>query len=334
MKTIIIAEAGVNHNGDIALAKELIDVASEAGADLVKFQTFKAENIATKQAPTASYQKQNVGNARTQVEILKDLELNKEQHLELIEYSKKIGIEFFSTAFDFDSIDLLDDLNLLSTVKIPSGEINNIPYLRYLVKKPKRIFLSTGMATMSEIAFALEELGRLGVEKNCIDVLHCVSEYPTKPENVNLHNLNTIRTAFGVNVGFSDHTTSIEIPVAAVALGASVIEKHFTLSRNLAGPDHKSSLIPSELETMISGIRIVEKALGKNIRVPTETEMENKLAVRKSIVAARNISAGEIFDERNITTKRPGSGISPRLWDEVIGKKASRDFYVDELIQL
>ena len=334
MKTIIIAEVGVNHNGDIELAKELICAAADAKADLVKFQTFKTEDIATKLAPTAAYQKQNLIHANTQIEILKNLELSKEHHVDLIEYSKKVGIDLFSTAFDTVSIDLLDDLDLLSTVKIPSGEIDNVPYLRYLLREPKRIFLSSGMATMSEIGFALEEIERLGFNKDIIHVLHCVSEYPTAPEKVNLNVINTIRTAFQVKVGFSDHTTSTEIPIAAVALGASVIEKHLTLDRNLPGPDHKSSLTPIEMERMVSGIRIVESSLGSNSKNPSKTEIENKYAVRKSIVASRDIKAGEEFSGHNLTTKRPGNGISPKLWDEIIGRKASRDFRTDELIQL
>ena len=334
MKTLIIAEAGVNHNGDMGLAKELIAVAADAGADLVKFQTFIAANIISRYAPKAEYQKVATDPQESQQEMVRKLELTRDHHLELIDECKKQGIGFFSTAFDRDSIDLLEELGGSDIVKIPSGELTNLPYLRYLTRHGQQVLLSTGMANLGDIEAAIDVLEQTGTSRDRITVLHCTTEYPTPMEDVNLLAMVNIGKAFGVNVGYSDHTPGIEVPIAAVALGATVIEKHFTLDRNLPGPDHRASLEPGELKAMVQGIRNIEKALGDGIKRPGPSELKNKPIARKSIVAARSIKAGEVFSEDNLMSKRPGTGISPMRWDEVIGRVASRDFSEDELIEL
>ena len=332
-KTLIIAEAGVNHNGSIELARQLVDAAVAAGVDYVKFQTFKAEKIASRNATKASYQQKTTNANESQLAMLKKLELSKEDHLSLIEYCSKKNIQFLSTPFDLESIDLLRELGI-RLGKIPSGEITNLPYLRKMAKTFPQLILSTGMATMKEIEEALNVLLNTGANKNSIVILHCNTEYPTPFEDVNLLAMPSIGKKFGVSFGYSDHTKGIEVPIAAVALGAVVIEKHFTLDRNMEGPDHKASLEPQELIEMVNSIRNIEKAVGSSVKEPSPSELKNITIARKSIVAATNINKGEIFTEGNLTVKRPGSGISPMQWDAVLGKKASRDFEADELIEL
>ena len=334
MKTLIIAEAGVNHNGDMSLAKELIAAAAAAGADLVKFQTFIAANIISRSAPKAEYQKGATDPQESQQEMVRKLELTRENHLELIAECQKQGIGFFSTAFDQDSINLLEELGGADIVKVPSGELTNLPYLRYLTRHGKHVLLSTGMANLGEIEAAINVVEQAGTPRDKITVLHCTTEYPTPMEDVNLRAMVNIGKAFGVSVGYSDHTPGIEVPIAAVALGATVIEKHFTLDRTLPGPDHRASLEPDELKAMVQGIRNIEKALGDGIKRPSPSELKNKPIARKSLVAARPIKAGEAFSEDNLMAKRPGTGISPMQWDEVIGRTAPRDFSEDELIEL
>ncbi|EMS85304.1 N-acetylneuraminate synthase [Leptospira noguchii] len=334
MKTLIIAEAGVNHNGDLELARKLIDVAANAGADIVKFQTFKSERLVTKSAKKADYQNTTTDNAaESQYEMLKKLELSKENHEKLIQHCKQTGIEFLSTAFDLQSLAFLEQLNL-SRYKIPSGEITNLPYLQKIGSSGKPIILSTGMSTLGEIESALLVLETTGAKRDEITVLHCNTEYPTPYSDVNLSAMKSIADAFKIKVGYSDHTSGIEVSVAAVALGASVIEKHFTLDRSLPGPDHKASLEPNELKGMVRSIRNVELSLGDGIKKPSSSEFKNISIARKSIVAASSIKAGEIFTRENLTTKRPGDGISPMRLNEVIGLKAKRDFFEDELIDL
>jgi N,N'-diacetyllegionaminate synthase len=333
MKTLIIAEAGVNHNGDIALAKKLIAAAADAGADLVKFQTFIARNLVSKSAPKAEYQKNVTDPEESQQEMVRKLELSKENHLELIDECKRKGIGFFSTAFDLESVDLLEEFGS-KFVKVPSGELTNLPYLRYLTRTGKPVLLSTGMANLGEIEAAINVIEQAGTPRAKITVLHCTTEYPTPMEDVNLRAMVNIGNALGVKVGYSDHTSGIEIPIAAVALGATVIEKHFTLDRNLPGPDHRASLEPDELKAMVAGIRNIERALGDGIKRPSPSELKNKPIARKSLVAATDIKAGELFSVENLATKRPGTGVSPMLWDEVIGRSAPRDFNEDELIEL
>lgn len=332
-KTLIIAEAGVNHNGSIELARQLVDAAVAAGVDYVKFQTFKAEKIASRNATKASYQQKTTNANESQLAMLKKLELSKEDHLSLIEYCSKKNIQFLSTPFDLESIDLLSELGI-RLGKIPSGEITNLPYLRKMAKTFPQLILSTGMATMKEIEEALNVLLNTGANKNSIVILHCNTEYPTPFEDVNLLAMPSIGKKFGVSFGYSDHTKGIEVPIAAIALGAVVIEKHFTLDRNMEGPDHKASLEPQELIEMVNSIRNIEKAVGSSVKEPSPSELKNITIARKSIVAATNINKGEIFTEGNLTVKRPGSGISPMQWDAVLGKKASRDFEADELIEL
>jgi N,N'-diacetyllegionaminate synthase len=332
--TIIIAEAGVNHNGSIELAKQLVDKAVEAGADYIKFQTFKAANLVTRSALQADYQMRNIGSRdNSQYQMLKKLELSQEEHLELIGYCQQRGIHFFSTAFDSDSVEFLDSLHL-GLWKIPSGEITNYPYIKQIAQKQGDVILSTGMSTAEDIQNAVDVLLRWGKTKDQITILHCNTEYPTPFEDVNLRAMQTIKERFGTQVGYSDHTRGIEVPIAAVALGAAVIEKHFTLDRNMQGPDHKASLEPDELKAMVSAIRNIEKALGSAEKKVSESERKNIAIARKSIVAARNISKGEIFTEDNLTVKRPGTGISPMRWEEVLGTRAVRDFQKDELIEL
>jgi N,N'-diacetyllegionaminate synthase len=330
---LVIAEAGVNHNGDIGLAKKLIEVAAQAGADLVKFQTFRAADLATCAAQTAAYQKAAIGDQYSQLEMLQRLELSAEDHQILIDHCEEEGIGFFSTAFDATSIELLRSLGQ-RLFKIPSGEITNLPYLRHIGRMGKEVILSSGMATLRELEDAIEVLERSGTPRSDITVLHCTSEYPAPMEDVNLRAMQSIQKALGVAVGYSDHTLGIEIAIAAVAMGASVIEKHITLDRELPGPDHKASLEPAELREMIKSIRNLEMALGDGVKVPSVGEMSNREIARKSLVASREIKAGDFFSEENLTAKRPGTGISPMRWDEIIGARSPRDFSENELIEL
>ena len=333
INTLIIAEAGVNHNGSLEMAMQMVDAAVAAGADAVKFQTFKAEKVIAANAPKADYQKETTGSDESQLEMLKKLELDERAHTMLNQHCQDKGIQFLSTPFDLESIDLLNRLGL-EIFKIPSGEITNLPYLRKLGALKKRLILSTGMADLGEIKDALDVLSESGTLLENITVLHCNTEYPTPLEDVNLMAMLTIRNAFpGISIGYSDHTIGIEVSIAAVAMGASVIEKHFTLDRNLPGPDHRTSLEPHELTAMISGIRSIEKALGTGIKKPSPSELKNKPIARKSIVAATTIKKGETFTELNITVKRPGTGISPMRWDEIIGRKAAKSYQRDELIE-
>ena len=331
MSVFIIAEAGVNHNGSIDLAKKLIDVASESGADGVKFQTFKATNLATKSSEKANYQKKTTDHKENQFDMLKRLELNKEMHIELINYSKKKNIKFLSSPFDHDSIDLLEDLGL-EIFKIPSGEITNLPYLRKIGKLNKKIILSTGMSNIDEIKNALDILINSGSTKDNITVLHTNTEYPTIMKDVNLKAMKTIGKEFNIKFGYSDHTLGIEVDIAAVAMGASCIEKHFTLDCNMEGPDHKASLEPEELKSMVSAIRNIELALGSDQKKPSKSEFKNINVVRKSIVAKKKIKKGDVLCQNNLTVKRPGTGISPMKWDEIIGTKAKKNYDKDELI--
>ena len=331
-KTLIIAEAGVNHNGDIKLAKKLVDVASKAGVDYVKFQTFKADQLVNKSAKKASYQKSNTGNDDSQYSMLKKLELSESDHFTLIEYCKIKNVKFLSTAFDFDSIEFLKDK--IDFYKIPSGEITNLPYLEKVAKLNLDIVMSTGMANLNEVKAAFNVLVNNGITKDRITVLHCNTEYPTPMDDVNLRAMLTIQNELGVDIGYSDHTLGIEVPIAAVALGAKVIEKHFTLDRNLEGPDHKASLEPNELIAMVNGIRNIEKALGHSIKEPSKSEQKNIVIARKSIVAITPIKKGEILNTSNLSVKRPGNGISPMKWHDIIGTKAIKDFESDQLIEL
>jgi N,N'-diacetyllegionaminate synthase len=330
-EVFIIAEAGVNHNGSKELAFKLIDKAKEAGVDAIKFQTFKAEKVVSKYADKAAYQKASTGNGETQLEMVKKLELSFSDFIELKNYSNEVGILFLSTPFDDDSIDFLSDLGM-EIFKIPSGEITNLPYLMKVAKLVKPVIISTGMSSLAEIEYALNVLRDNGC--NDIKVLHCNTEYPTPMEDVNLSAMKTIETAFKVEVGYSDHTDGIEIPIAAVAMGATIIEKHFTLDKNMEGPDHKASLEPSDLKAMVNAIRNVEIALGNGIKSPSKSEMKNKKIARKSIVAAREIKEGEIFTEDNLTIKRPGNGISPIRWYEILGKVSNKNYVEDELIEI
>jgi len=333
--TLIIAEAGVNHNGDLNLAKGLIDAAALAGADLVKFQTFSADRVVTHGAAKADYQIQTTGATETQHAMLRRLELTRDMHLALIAHCQERGIGFFSTAFDIASLELLADLGL-DRFKIPSGEITNLPYLRHVGRlaapADRTVILSTGMATLGEIEAALDILETAGIPRARITVLHCNTEYPTPMRDVNLRAMLTIRDAFGVAVGYSDHTPGIEIPIAAVALGAIVIEKHLTLDRTLPGPDHTASLEPDEFAAMVRAIRHIEQALGDGIKRPSASEAKNKPIARKSLVAAVPIRAGEPFTPENVTAKRPGTGLSPMRCDEIIGRRATHDYRADEPI--
>lgn len=332
-RTLIIAEAGVNHNGDLVLARKLIDAAAEAGADLVKFQTFSADRQVTRTAAKADYQTRTTDGNESQHDMLRRLELSAEMHKELIAHCTKRNIGFFSTGFDIESVDLLVSLGQ-DRFKIPSGEITNLPYLRHIGRMGKPIILSTGMAEMDEIQAAIEALEEAGTPRAMVTVLHCTTEYPAPMAEVNLRAMLSIRKGFGVEVGYSDHTPGMEAAIAAVALGASVIEKHFTLDRSLPGPDHKASLEPAELKAMVTAIRHIEIALGDGIKRLTSSEARNKPIARKSLVAKCAIKAGEVFSAENITAKRPGIGVSPMRWDEVIGRAAPRDFLSDELIEL
>ena len=333
--TIIIAEAGVNHNGSIELAKRLVDKAVEAGVDYIKFQTFKASKLVTKSAKQAEYQQRNIGKeGDSQYQMLKKLELSKADHEELIAYCKGRGISFFSTAFDFDSIEYLHSL-CLGIWKIPSGEVTNYPFLKRVAQFNEKTILSTGMCDMEDVRAAVNALYRNGLSKENLILLHCNTEYPTPFEDVNLKAMDALRNEFGVEVGYSDHTKGLEVPIAAVALGATVIEKHFTLDRNMEGPDHKASLEPDELKAMVCAIRNIEKVIaGDGTKHISESERKNMAIARKSIVAACDIKAGDTLTEENLTVKRPGNGVSPMRWEEVIGLKAKRDFGEDELIEL
>lgn len=327
----IIAEAGVNHNGCIETAKKLIDVAVLSGADAVKFQTFKAESLVSKNAQKADYQKQTTDNDESQFEMIKKLELDIETHKELMAYCTAKNIIFLSTPFDHDSIELLNDLKL-ELFKIPSGEITNLPYLRHIGSLNKQVILSTGMADLGEIEAALDVLVGAGTDKGKITVLHANTEYPTPMEDVNLKAMQTIAEAFKVDVGYSDHTLGIEVDIAAVAMGAKVIEKHFTLDKTMTGPDHKASLEPDELIAMVQAIRNIEKALGNGIKKPSPSESKNIAIARKSIVAKKDINKGDVFSEENLAIKRPGKGIDPMRWDEVLGQMAQKNYAIDDLI--
>lgn len=330
-RVFIIAEAGVNHNGNIEIAKKLIDEAVRCGVDAVKFQSFKAKNLVTKVAKQADYQKENMGKEVSQYDMLKALELSDEEHIELISYCNEKGIMFLSSPFDLESIDMLNNLGI-EIFKVPSGEIENVPYLRKIAKTGKKVILSTGMSNLADIEFALDILKGAGARD--ISVLHCNTDYPTKMEEVNLRAMNTIGNAFSVEIGYSDHTKGIEVPIAAVALGAKIIEKHFTLDRNMEGPDHKASLEPNELKNMVDSIRNIEIALGDGVKALTDSEKKNIKIARKSIISSTSIKAGEVFTEDNLTIKRPGTGLSPKMWDEILGKKAKKDYYADEMVEL
>lgn len=332
-RVLIIAEAGVNHNGDMALARQLIDAAAAAGADLVKFQTFNASRLVTRSAKKADYQVEATGAAESQHEMLRRLELSEAMHHELIAHCATSGISFFSTGFDIESIDMLIGLGQ-DHFKIPSGEITNLPYLRHIGRLDKKVIVSTGMATLGDIEAALAALEAAGTRRTNLTVLHCTTEYPTPMSEVNLRAMQGIGAAFGVPVGYSDHTAGIEVAIAAVAMGATVIEKHFTLDRTLPGPDHQASLEPHELSAMVSAIRNIEAALGDGVKRLTPSETRNKPVARKSIVAVQAIRQGERFSDANICAKRPGTGMSPMRWDEVVGQVARRDFSADELIEL
>ena len=332
-KVFIIAEAGVNHNGNFDLAIKLIDVAKKAGADAVKFQTAVPELVMTKTAIMAKYQIENTGKVESQIEMARKIHLPITDYKKLKKYCDQIGIMFLSTPFDHDSIELLNSLGL-EIFKIPSGEITNLPYLRHIGRLNKKVILSTGMADIGEIEDALDVLIETGTDRENITILHANTMYPTPMEDANLRAMQTIAFTFKVDVGYSDHTLGIEAPIAAVALGAKVIEKHFTLDRNLPGPDHKASLEPDELKAMVKAIRNIEKALGNGIKKPTKSETPNIKIARKSIVAKRAIKKGEIFTEKNITVKRPGNGISPMRWDEIIGTIANKDYKEDDLIEI
>ena len=331
MSVFIIAEAGVNHNGSVELAKKLIDVASASGVDAVKFQTFKAVNLVSKKATKADYQKETTDAGESQFEMLKKLELDVNTHRELIAYCKVKEILFLSTPFDHDSIKLLDGLGL-EIFKIPSGEITNLPYLRHIGSLTKQVILSTGMANIGEVEDALDVLIEAGTHKDSITVLHANTMYPTPMEDVNLRAMVTLGKTFDVAYGYSDHTLGIEVDFAAVAMGATCIEKHFTLDKTMEGPDHKASLEPDELQAMVQGIRNIEKALGSSVKKPSPSETPNIKIARKSIVASSSIKKGEVFTEENLSIKRPATGINPMRWDEIVGTIAGKDYVEDELI--
>lgn len=333
-RVLIIAEAGVNHNGSLDIAKRLVDEAADAGVDIVKFQTFKAEKLVSKSAKQAEYQQRNIGKADvSQYSMLKKLELSPLQHEELIDYCHEKGIRFFSTAFDMDSIEYLHSLNL-GLWKIPSGEITNYPYLRKIAQYGEPVILSTGMCELIDIEAAIQVLLSHGLQKDQITVLHCNTEYPTPMKDVNLKAMLEIERKFGVAVGYSDHTEGIEVPIAAVALGATVIEKHFTLDKNMEGPDHKASLEPQDLRAMVKAIRNIEQALGSGHKIISASERKNIEVARKSIVAACPIRKGDLLTDENLTVMRPGNGISPMRWEEVIGTYATRNYQEEEPIEL
>tara|TARA_B110000008_G_scaffold81897_1_gene83720 strand:+ start:5171 stop:6175 length:1005 start_codon:yes stop_codon:yes gene_type:complete len=330
-KVFIIAEAGVNHNGSMRLAKKLIDMAVYSGADAIKFQTFKAQNLVSKNAPKAEYQKQTTNSKESQFDMIRRLELNLAAHKELIAYCKKVKIKFLSSPFDNDSISLLNKLGL-ETFKIPSGEITNLPFLKQIGSLNKKVILSTGMANLKEINNALAILTGAGMQKENISILHANTMYPTPMKDVNLKAMITIKNKFNITVGYSDHTLGIEVAIGAVAMGATIIEKHFTLDKNMEGPDHKASLEPNELKSMVKAIRNIEKAIGDGNKKLTESEKPNIDLVRKSIFTSKEIKKGEIFSEDNLITKRPGKGISPMKWESIIGKVAKRNYKKDELL--
>tara|TARA_Y100000589_G_scaffold310689_1_gene329304 strand:- start:5094 stop:6113 length:1020 start_codon:yes stop_codon:yes gene_type:complete len=333
LSTFIIAEAGVNHNGDTKLAKRLIREAAKAGADAIKFQTFKTDNLVTRIAELAEYQKNYLPETSSQYNMLKKLEIDYEQHLELINYASEQNILFMSTGFDLESNNMLNSLNL-EVFKIPSGEITNLPYLRQIGSFKKDTILSTGMSNLGEIETAIDVLISNGCQKSQIKVLHCSSQYPTPMDDVNLQSMLTIKNAFNIEVGYSDHTTGIEVAIAAVALGGKIIEKHLTIDREMPGPDHKASIEPDEFKKMVDSIRNIEKALGSPKKFPNKNEIKNRALVRKSIIASRQIEIGEKFNYKNITIKRPGTGLSPMLIDEIIGKVSTKKYYKDDLITL
>ena len=328
---IVIAEAGVNHNGSFELAKKMVDAAKEAGVDYVKFQTFNPQKLVSKYAEKAKYQKETTGSDETQLQMLQKLTLTEDNFLSLRDYCKEVGIGFISTPFDLDSIAFLETFDM-DFWKVPSGEVTNLPYLEAIARTKRKVVMSTGMCNMNEIQDAMEVLKKNGTTE--ITLLHCNTQYPTPYEHVNLSAMSTIKDTLHKEVGYSDHTQGIEVPIAAVAMGATVIEKHFTLDKNMEGPDHKASLDPTELKQMVSAIRNIEKAIGNGLKEPSSSELTNKAVDRKSIVASREIKQGEILSEYNLTTKRPGTGISPMKWYEVIGKAAARDFSEDEIIEL
>ncbi|EJL74898.1 N-acetylneuraminate synthase [Chryseobacterium populi] len=332
-KVIIIAEAGVNHNGSLENAFKLVDAASEAGVDYVKFQTFKADKLVSKSAKKAEYQITNTGNNEdSQLAMLKQLELSHADHEKIITYCREKGVHFFSTAFDLESLQYLKEIGL-DLVKIPSGEITNLPYLRKAAQLFSKVILSTGMSSMNDIKAAVDVFKKEKIKD--ISILHCNTEYPTPMNDVNLKAMLTIKDVFETPVGYSDHTLGIEVPIAAVALGANIIEKHFTLDKTMEGPDHAASLEPEELKNMVAAIRNIEDAIsGTGLKEPSPSEMKNIKIARKSIIAAKEIKKGERFSEENLTVKRPGDGISPMQWDDVIGKQANKDFYEDDLIEL
>jgi len=331
MSVLVIAEVGVNHNGSIDLAKKLIDAACSAGADAVKFQTFKAKNLVIKNSAKATYQKKFTNKKETQFNMLKKLELNERMHLKLINYCKKKNIKFISSPFDHESIDLLNNLGL-DIFKIPSGEITNLPYLRHIGKLKKKVILSTGMSNIKEVKSALDILIKSGTSKKKITILHTNTEYPTPMRDVNLRAMVAMGKELDVNFGYSDHTLGIEVDIAAVAMGAKCIEKHFTLNRKMKGPDHFASLEPKQFKGMVNAIRNIELALGNRIKKPSNSEIQNLNIVRKSIIAKNKIKKGDLFNEDNLTVKRPGSGISPMRWDKIIGTKARKDYSKDDLI--
>ena len=331
MSVFIIAEAGINHNGLIKNAYKLVDAAVEAGVDAVKFQTFKAKNLVTKNANKANYQKQTTSKSETQFEMINKLELDIDAHKKIIKYCKSKDIMFLSSPFDHGSIDLLNELGL-EIIKIPSGEITNLPYLRHIGSLSKQLILSTGMSTIQEVGDALSILIGSGTKKENITILHANTMYPTPMEDVNLNAMQTIQREFDIAVGYSDHTLGIEVDIAAVTMGASIIEKHFTLDKNMKGPDHQASLEPEELKAMVVAIKNTEKALGDGFKIPSNSEKSNMINARKSIVANQTIKKGDILTEENIVVKRPGSGISPMNWDEVIGSTAKKDYLIDEII--
>lgn len=331
-KVFIIAEAGVNHNGSLKLAKKMIDKAKEACADAIKFQTFKAESLVSKNSPKAAYQLKNTDKSESHFEMIKRLELNRDSHIELIEYCKRKKIIFLSSPFDLESIDLLNELGQ-EIFKIPSGEVTNLPYLRKIGSFEKKIIMSTGMSYLKEIKEAIKVLVCSGTKKQDITVLHCNVEYPADYRDANLNAILTMKDELGVSVGFSDHSLGIELSLAAVALGAFVIEKHFTLDKNMDGPDHKASIEPPEFSMMVAAIRHIESALGDGVKKPRGKELRNIDIVRKSIVASRGIKKGETFSAANITVKRPGTGINPMKWDKIVGRRAKKDFQEEELIR-
>lgn len=331
MGVFVIAEAGVNHNGNIEIAKKLVDIAVEARVDAIKFQTFKSEKVVCANASKAEYQLETTDKKESQLEMLKKLELTKEMHEQLINYCKTKNIMFLSTPFDDESLDLLMEYDL-EIIKISSGEITNYPFLKKVAQKRKKVILSTGMSTLDEVKEAVQVLKDNGTID--ITLLHCNTQYPTPYKDVNLKAMNMLRNELGCQVGYSDHTEGIEVPIAAVALGATVIEKHFTLDKTMEGPDHKASLEPEELKQMVKAIRNIEQALGNGEKEPSESEKKNIEIVRKSIVAKCDIAEGEVFTEENLTTKRPGNGLTPMVWNDVIGKRAQKDFKEDEQIKL